>query len=174
MKTTKRDLEAELQARVEAELTPLDVEAAYGEMLDECHEPYMGLYRASKVVQEFSPTDWRCGVCDYQDSLSRDREWTEINDELYKTDEVDEIRDEIQAEIDAEEAGADDDSPETDERIQEAACTYFDTELVYTNFEHGQWRVTLGNGAQYSVVDAEGGDSVDGFSFEQATEADDE
>lgn len=159
--------------RVEAELTPLDIEELYGEMLDECHGSFMGI-SASRIVQEFSPTDWRCGVCDYQDSLSREREYTEINDELYRTDEVDEIRDEIQSEIDAEEGGADDDSPETDSRIQDAAMTYFNTDTVYTNFEHGQWWVMLENGAQYSVCDAEGGDSVDGFCFEQITEADED
>lgn len=39
------------------------------------------------------------------------------------------------------------------------------------NFEHGQWWVTdLYNGAQWSVVDAEGGSAIDGFDFEQVTE----
>ena len=38
-------------------------------------------------------------------------------------------------------------------------------------FEHGQWWIeNVDNGAQYSVVDAEGGASVDGFDFEQVTE----
>jgi hypothetical protein len=43
------------------------------------------------------------------------------------------------------------------------------------DFEHGQWWVTeLGTGAQWSVVDAEGGDSVDGFDFEQISYGEDE
>jgi hypothetical protein len=42
-----------------------------------------------------------------------------------------------------------------------------------TYFEHGQWWVTLLSGAAYSVVDAEGGDAVNGFSFEQVSEGDD-
>src|SRR4030095_1138855 len=46
---------------------------------------------------------------------------------------------------------------------------------LVANFEHGQWWVTQPlTGAQWSVVDAEGGHSVDGFDFEQVTEGDDE
>lgn len=41
------------------------------------------------------------------------------------------------------------------------------------NFEHGQWFVTCtACGAQWSVVDAEGGSSVDGFDFELITDGD--
>lgn len=42
-------------------------------------------------------------------------------------------------------------------------------------FEHGQWWLTCGScGAQWSVVDAEGGDSVDGFGFEEVTHGDED
>ncbi len=45
---------------------------------------------------------------------------------------------------------------------------------VQVNFEHGQWWVTVKpTGAQWSVHDAEGHGSVDGFGFEQVTEGDD-
>lgn len=41
------------------------------------------------------------------------------------------------------------------------------------DFEHGQWWVTdLDTGAQWSVCDAEGDDSVDGFDFERVTQGD--
>jgi hypothetical protein len=41
------------------------------------------------------------------------------------------------------------------------------------DFEHGQWWVTdLDTGAQWSVCDAEGPGSTDGFDFEQVTEGD--
>lgn len=44
---------------------------------------------------------------------------------------------------------------------------------IATHFEHGQWWVEdLTTGAQWSVVDATGGASVDGFDFEQVTEGD--
>lgn len=39
------------------------------------------------------------------------------------------------------------------------------------DFEHGQWWVTnLDSGAQWSVVDAAGPGTVDGFDFEQITQ----
>lgn len=41
-------------------------------------------------------------------------------------------------------------------------------------FEHGQWWIEDKNGAQWSVVDAIGGDAVDGFSFEKVTEGEDD
>lgn len=37
-------------------------------------------------------------------------------------------------------------------------------------FEHGQWWITSDMGRQWSVVDATGGDSIDGFSFELVSE----
>jgi hypothetical protein len=40
---------------------------------------------------------------------------------------------------------------------------------VHAVFEHGQWWITLADGAQYSVVDAEGPKTIDGFDFEQVT-----
>lgn len=42
-------------------------------------------------------------------------------------------------------------------------------------FEHGQWWIEdKVSGAQWSVVDAEGGTSVDGFDFEQVTQGDED
>ena len=41
------------------------------------------------------------------------------------------------------------------------------------DFEHGQWWVTnRTTGAQWSVVDAEGPGTANGFDFEQVTEGD--
>lgn len=41
-------------------------------------------------------------------------------------------------------------------------------------YEHGQWWITdRVTGRQWSVVDAEGGKSVDGFDFEVVSEGDD-
>lgn len=62
------------------------------------------------------------------------------------------------------------DTPAMGRRVEKAARDYFRTRSASGNFEHGQWWITLANGAQYSVNDAEGGDSVDGFCFEQVTE----
>ena len=38
-------------------------------------------------------------------------------------------------------------------------------------FEHGQWWISCDDGAQYSVVDADGGDAVGGFDFEEVSPA---
>lgn len=43
------------------------------------------------------------------------------------------------------------------------------------DFEHGQLWITCGAcGGQWSVCDATGGDSVDGFSFERVSDGDDD
>lgn len=60
-------------------------------------------------------------------------------------------------------------------RILAAARASLGTELgkFYADFEHGQWWITrISTGDQWSVVDAEGGSSVDGFDFELVTEGD--
>ena len=51
------------------------------------------------------------------------------------------------------------------ERIKKAARKSLHVRQVQADFEHGQWWITLENGAQYSVVDAEGGPAIDGFDF---------
>ena len=65
-------------------------------------------------------------------------------------------------------------TPEMAERIRGAFCGRFYLEAqapIQADFEHGQWWITnLETGAQWAVVDAEGGESVDGFDFEQVTE----
>ena len=61
-------------------------------------------------------------------------------------------------------------TPEMARRVLSAACLYFrQRKGVQADFEHGQWWVTLRDGSQYSVCDAEGGDAVNGFCFEQVT-----
>lgn len=70
-------------------------------------------------------------------------------------------------------------TPAIGKRVRHAATVVLETPFkhIQPNFEHGQWWVTVvGNtrlsGAQYSVVDAEGGNAVDGFDFECVTEPD--
>ena len=63
-------------------------------------------------------------------------------------------------------------TPAIDNRIQKAAATRFPRQQRSTFFEHGHWwlRIT-GKGDEddrtYDVVDAEGGESIDGFDFEE-------
>lgn len=65
-------------------------------------------------------------------------------------------------------------SEEMGERIDAAAEAYFierEHLFISTFYEHGQWWAVLifadDDDETYSVVDAVGGDSVDGFSFER-------
>lgn len=68
------------------------------------------------------------------------------------------------------------DTPEMDERVEAAAHAYFVDRSFYslsTTYDHGHWWVIIDpeepdDGDEiYSVHDAEGGDSVDGFCFER-------
>jgi hypothetical protein len=108
MNTTKRDLEAEVAERVEADLEALDIEEAFIASLD---IPARYRDREADEIARFldmSKTDWRCAQNDFYDALSKGREYEEIGDRLYDAREVQAIRDEIEAEIAEEEADDDD------------------------------------------------------------------
>jgi hypothetical protein len=101
-----KKIEAELDKRVKEELKPIDLEELYREMLDEC-EPEVkvaGLsFCASRIIEELDPIAFRCGVSDYADSLIGETISDEIDGEHYNLDEVNDIRDEIESELDKEE-----------------------------------------------------------------------
>jgi len=64
-------------------------------------------------------------------------------------------------------------TPEMESRIRTAFATLHLPMEFDTDFEHGQWWVTAHtSGRQWSVVDADGPGSVDGFGFEVVTEGD--
>lgn len=69
-------------------------------------------------------------------------------------------------------------TPKMEKRILDAADASSEVGSLHStsltaDFEHGRWFVTcLPCGAQWSVVDAVGGRSVDGFDFERITEGD--
>jgi hypothetical protein len=61
-------------------------------------------------------------------------------------------------------------TPAMRKRVLAAARAHLGGRLGYTAaFEHGQWWILRSNGAQYSVVDAEGPRTTDGFDFEMVT-----
>jgi hypothetical protein len=96
--------------RIKAELTPVDLEQRYREMLDDCYPEVKigyGRYLPSKIIEELSPTDFRCGVVDYTDSLVSDFSISdEIDGEHYDYEEVGEIIAEVEDEEEAEEEDA--------------------------------------------------------------------
>lgn len=66
-------------------------------------------------------------------------------------------------------------TPQMTDRVLAAAHEYFGREDLQVDFEHGQfWVSNVASGAQFSVCDAVGGDAVDGFSFEQVSEGDED
>ncbi len=62
-----------------------------------------------------------------------------------------------------------------EKKVLRAAHKSLKRRNLSADFEHGQWWIThRPTGAQWSVVDAEGGASVDGFDFEQVSYGEDE
>jgi hypothetical protein len=104
-KMNKKQIQKKLEERVRAELEPVDVEQIYRDMLDESGPEVhvAGLsFMPSRVVEELDPVAFRCGVCDYVDSLVGESLSDEIDGNHYNLEEVNEILEEIESE-DAEE-----------------------------------------------------------------------
>nr|WP_298657222.1 hypothetical protein [uncultured Flavobacterium sp.] len=88
--------------RVEAELTPIDMEQRVIDMLDECYDEVKigGLtFSPSEIVQKLDPIAFRCMVSEESDA---DGISEEINGEYYDADEVQAIIDEVEEEEAAE------------------------------------------------------------------------
>jgi hypothetical protein len=102
----ENNIKSKLEERVKKELKAIDLEELYREMLDDC-EPVVkvaGLsFTPSRIIEELDPTAFRCGVSDYADSLIGETLSDEIDGEYYNLDEVNDIRDEIESELDEEE-----------------------------------------------------------------------
>ncbi len=68
------------------------------------------------------------------------------------------------------------DTPAMGDRVLAAACAALDIPQrdLQVDFEHGQWWVTkLSTGRQWSVNDAEGPGTTDGFDFEEVSHGED-
>ena len=90
------------EKRIVAELEPVDLEQLYRDMLDEW-EPEVkvcGLsFCASRIVEELDPIAFRCGVCDYTDSLVNESITEEIEGNHYDLRDAQDIVDEVEAEM---------------------------------------------------------------------------
>jgi len=115
---TKEEIEKEIEQRVIGELTPVDTDALYRDMLDDCYsfECVGGIFapmQPSRVLEHVDPVAFRCGMNDFEDSLRDDYE--EINENFYDRGEVQDIRDEVEGEAS--------DQQEDEEREEaEASC----------------------------------------------------
>ena len=115
----KQEIEKEIEQRVIGELTPVDTEELYDSMLDECYsfKSVGGIFACMephRVLEEMDPIAYRCGKNDYEDSLRE--EYEEVNESFYDKREVQDIRDEVEAE--AEEQQKEEDSCEGEEETQ--------------------------------------------------------
>lgn len=92
-----------LTERITSECKPVDREAAFDAMLDECYSfaavggPFMYM-QPSAVLREQDPTAYRCGVNDYADGEA----WVEIEGETYDQAEVEAVIEEFKGELEAE------------------------------------------------------------------------
>jgi len=107
------EIERRTVARVREELTPVDLEQAFDEMIDECYSfdgiggPFEHM-SPSRVLAEMDPTARRCGIADMSDN----EDYEEIGGDSYDRREVERIREDVTTEYDDELADADDDDEE--------------------------------------------------------------
>lgn len=112
-----RDIIQELHDKVKEDLTPLEVNSMYDDMLDECYDlsevggPFSHML-ASKVLGECDPIAYRCGFTDWLDS----ERFYEVDGEYYHGTDLERIKDEL---IDELEGGLSDLREELDEEETE-------------------------------------------------------
>lgn len=77
----------------------IDTEARYRDFLRDCYSDNLtGIfanYDPAQVLEEIDPTAYRCGHNDYIDG----EDWTEYNGETYETSYLEEIRNEVEQEL---------------------------------------------------------------------------
>jgi hypothetical protein len=119
MKTKAETLKA-LAAHIADNCTPIDREAAFDAMLDDCYtfEKVGGPFACmspSRVLRVCDPVAYRCGVNDYADG----EEWTEIGSETYETKATEIARTEFVGELESEADQLDDEIKAEAERADE-------------------------------------------------------
>ena len=82
----------EQETRIKEELSYLDQEDSYNNMLDECYPEVFNIC-PSRILSECDPIAYNCGLADYLDSLSDT--YYEIDGEYYLINEVDELVEEM-------------------------------------------------------------------------------
>ena len=91
------NISKQLEELIKKELTPVNVEQRYRELLDDIYpEVKIGYstFLASDIVEKLSPTDFRCGVADYSGT---DETLIELGGEYYDTAEVERFCEEQEA-----------------------------------------------------------------------------
>jgi hypothetical protein len=112
-----------ITARIIADCRPVDREARFDAMLDDCYSfesiggPFAYM-QPSAVLREMDPTAYRCGVNDMEDA----EEWVEIEGEYYERADVEQAIEDAKTDLECEisdlereleaETEADDSDPE--------------------------------------------------------------
>lgn len=94
-------MNAKLLKQISDNLTPLDTEELYANMLDEVYPDceIAGMtFQTSRALKELDPTAFRCGMVDYIDSLSL----IEIQGDYYEQDAVETERDSLVDDLESE------------------------------------------------------------------------
>ena len=114
-----RDIIQELHDKVKDDLTELDVDSMYDDMLDECYDlsevggPFSHML-ASKVLEECDPIAYRCGFPDWLDG----ERFYEVDGEYYHGPDLERVKDELISELETElsdlQEELEEEEPETD------------------------------------------------------------
>ena len=94
-------MNAKLLKQISDNLTPLDTEELYANMLDDCYGEVSiaGMtFQTSRALKELDPTAFRCGEVDYIDSLNL----VEINGDYYEQDAVEQEKEGLISELESE------------------------------------------------------------------------
>ena len=88
-----------LVSKIQEELTPIDMDQRYDDMLDELYPELFGLL-PSRILKECDPIQYNCGFSDWEDSELNETV-VEVNGEYYDKAEVDELEDSLDEEDEA-------------------------------------------------------------------------
>ncbi|MBN2732402.1 MAG: hypothetical protein JXR26_08245 [Balneolaceae bacterium] len=86
---------------IQTRLTPVDGEAQFEKLLDECYpEIKIGCctYSPSQVLKNLDPLAFKLGVSENLESLAEDGQLYEYNGDYYEMSDIDDMLDEIEAE----------------------------------------------------------------------------
>lgn len=114
----EKEIETRANARIVEELTAVDVNELFDNMVDECSEPLpscISCLSISQIMRAMLPVDYRCGVNDYIDGLIGDTLTDEIEGNHYDKSEADDIIDEVTDEVDAEIEAEEEEAAEAEE-----------------------------------------------------------
>lgn len=115
-------MNTEVLKRLRDDYAPINMEARYDDMLNECYsfESVGGLFKyflPSKVLQEMDETAYRCGFNDWLDSERQDSVFDTGEDEYYDLDEARKAYQDVIDELDAQRSDLEQDLEENDADI---------------------------------------------------------